>query len=59
MCNLKYMNKVVYKTETDSHRKQTYGYQTGKGDGEINQEFGISRYKLLYTKIDKNQGTTL
>ena len=30
------------------HRKPTYGYQKGKR--EINQEFGINRYTLLYTK---------
>ena len=29
---------------------ETYGYQRGKGEGGINEEFGISRYKLLYIK---------
>ena len=24
-------NELIYKTETDSHRKQTYVYQRGKG----------------------------
>ena len=33
--NLKYdTNEFIYKTETDSHRKKTYGYQSGKGVGE-------------------------
>ena len=28
------INEVIYKTEIDSgHRKQTYGYQSGKGGG--------------------------
>ena len=27
-------NEFIYKTETDSHRKQTYGYQRGKVQGE-------------------------
>ena len=35
MLNLKYeTNELIYKTETDSHRKQIYGYQMGKGIGE-------------------------
>ena len=25
------MNPSIYRTETDSHRKQIYGYQRGKG----------------------------
>ena len=35
MWNLKYdTNEFIYKTETDPvHRKQTYGYQRGKGVG--------------------------
>ena len=29
------INELIYKTETDSqHRKQTYGYQRGKGVGK-------------------------
>ena len=36
MWNLKYdTNELIYKIETDSgHRKQTYGYQRGKGVGK-------------------------
>ena len=34
MWNLKYdTNELIYKTETDSHWKQTYGYQRGRGWG--------------------------
>ena len=33
----KYTTGFIYKTSTNSHRKQTYGYQWGKGRG---------RYKL-------------
>ena len=34
---LKYDTKeLIYKTETDSHWKQTYGYQRGRGWGGIN-----------------------
>ena len=46
MWNLKKndMNKLTFKTEIDlqaQKKKKTYGYQGGKGRGEINQEFGI------------------
>ena len=41
--------------QTHSRRKQTYGYQRGKGRGGINEEFGISRYKLLYIKQINNK----
>ena len=37
---------TMYKTERDSHRKQIYGYQRGRGEeGQIR-----NRYKLLYIK---------
>ena len=40
-----------HKSQNHSHRKQTYGYQRGyQGGGEINQEFGINKYTLLYIK---------
>ena len=29
---------------------QTYGYQRGEGWEEINWEFGVKRYTLLYIK---------
>ena len=48
MWNLIYdINELIYKTETDSHRNKL-SHQRGKGQEEINQEFRISRYKLLY-----------
>ena len=34
MCTLRNdTNELIYKTEIDSHGKQTYGYQRGKGGG--------------------------
>ena len=47
MWNLKInTNESMYKTERDSHRKQIYGYQRGRGEeGQIR-----NRYKLLYIK---------
>ena len=53
MWNLKYdTNELIYKTETDSQTWKTKLWlPKGKGSGGgINLEFGISRYKLLYTK---------
>ena len=29
------INELIYETETDSHRKETYGYQRGNGRGRI------------------------
>ena len=62
MWKLKYdTNELIYKTETDSQTQktnlwlQTYGYQRGKGGRGINQEFWISRYKLLYIKQINNK----
>ena len=40
--------------QTHRHRKQTYGYQRGKG-GWINQEFGINRYTPLDIKQVNNK----
>ena len=40
---------------THRHRKQTYGYQRGKG-WEINKEFGIN---ICTHKIDKNIHTII
>ena len=49
--NLKYdTNELTFKTETDSQKANLWLLK-GKGSREgINQEFGISRYKLLYIK---------
>ena len=46
------MNLFRKQKQTHKHRKQIYGYQSGqqgKG-GQINQEFGINTYTLLYIK---------
>ena len=42
--------ELIYKRETDRHRKQTHRFQRGNGEGEISQEFGISTDTLLYIK---------
>ena len=58
MWNLKYDTNENLSTKqkyTHRHRKQTYGYQRGKGIGEGCQEFGLSRYKLLYVKQISNK----
>ena len=44
------MNLFTKLKHIHKHRKQTYGYQRGKGEGGINQEFGINRYKQLHIK---------
>ena len=56
MWNPKYnTSELTYKMETDSQTQKT-NLQLSKGKrGEINQEFKISRYKLLYTKQINNQ----
>ena len=47
--NMIQMCLFIKQKQTHRRRKQTYGYQRGRG-GQINQEFGISRYTLLYIK---------
>ena len=32
----------IYKTKTDTHYKQTYGYKMGKVGGAINCESGLA-----------------
>ena len=47
MWNLKTnTDKFIKQKPPHRHRKQTHGYQRGKGGG-INWEFGINRYTLL------------
>ena len=41
------MNLFTKQGETHIHRKQTYGYQKGKGGQRVKLEFGINRYTLL------------
>ena len=46
-------NELIYKTETDRHRKWIFGYQEWRvGVGGIDWEFGIDTYTL----IDNQQG---
>ena len=55
MQNLKYdINEFIYKTETDSQRKQTW-LPKGKGEGGINLKFGVNRYTQLYIKQINNK----
>ena len=50
------MNLFTKQKQTHRHRKQTYGYQRGKGgEGGINQRFGINRYTLLHIKQINNK----
>ena len=42
------MNLFTKPKQTHRHRKQTYGYQRGRGG--VNWEFGINRYPVLYIK---------
>ena len=44
------MNLYSMQEQTYKLRKQTYGYQRGKGEGGITQEFGINRYTLICVK---------
>ena len=48
-------NELTYKTDSQT-QKTNLRLPKGKGgEGGINQEFGISRYKLLYIKQIKNK----
>ena len=44
------MNLFTKQKQSQRCRKQTYGYQRGKGGGGINWETGIDIYTLLYIK---------
>ena len=53
MWNLKYDTiELIYKTERDSEIENRHGCQ---GRGGMNWEFGISRWKLLYTEWINNK----
>ena len=55
MWNLKYdTNKLIYQTETDSQTWKTNLWlpKGREGEGGMKWEFGISRYKLQYIKIN-------
>ena len=47
------MNLFTKQKEIHWHRKQTYGYQRGKGGGRINYELGVNRYSM-YKIINKD-----
>ena len=56
------MTNYISRKEKKTHRQreQTWGYQGGRGVGRGNDwEFGISRCKLLYIRMDKQQGPTV
>ena len=54
MWNLKYdVKELIYKTETNSQRAQVCDCQ-GMG-GDMDQEFGIHRNKLLYIERINNK----
>ena len=48
--------ELIYKTETELHRKQNYGYQRGKGGG-ISWKYEINRYILPYMSLLTAWGT--
>ena len=48
-------NEIIYKTETDSQRKQTYGDQSGKGERD---KLGVWD-SHIHTAIYKQQGPTV
>ena len=48
------MNLFIRQKQT--HIENKLWLPKGKGGGGVNWELGISRYKLLYIKIDKQQG---
>ena len=58
--SIRQMNLFTKQKQTHRYRKQTYGYQRGKGGGEggINQEFGVHIHTTIY-KIGKQQGPTV
>ena len=49
-------NELIYKAETDSGTQKAHlQLPKGKGEGGINQEFGINRYTQLHTKEINNK----
>ena len=61
MWNLKYnINEHIYEIETDSGRENRLVVAKGEVGGEGKDwEFGISRCKLLFIKLDKQKGSTV
>ena len=44
-----YMNLFTKQKETQRHRKQTYGYQRGKGGDQIRSDQSLSHVQLFVT----------
>ena len=51
------INLYTEQKYTHRHRKQTYGYQKGKTEEGVSQEFEVNIYPLLY-KIDYQKRPT-
>ena len=49
------MNLFAKQKQSHRCRKQTYGYQGGKGGGGMNWEIGIDIYTLVYMKQVTNE----
>ena len=52
------INLYTEQKYTHRHRKQTYGYQKGKTEEGVKQEFEVNIYPLLY-KIDYQKRPTV
>ena len=48
-------NALIYKTETDFKKKQTYGYQMKTWQGRTNKDLGINKDTSLYIKYIINK----
>ena len=62
MWNLKYgTNEPIYETETESQtqRIDLWLPRGRRVRGGMDGEFGVSRCKLLYIEMDKQQGPTV
>ena len=49
------MNLYIKQKQSHRHKKQIYGYQRRQRLRGTNYEYGINRYKLLYTKQLNNK----
>ena len=52
------MHLYTKQKQTHKHRRQTYGYQSGREGAEINEEHEIKTQTTTH-KIDKQQGFTI
>ena len=53
------MNLFAKQKQTHRHRKQTYGYQKGKGVGRDKLGSWDQQIQTTICKIDKQQGPTV